>query len=484
MSRQATQNRTENLPCGPLRQRLRIDRRVETSVSARVRIMCVCVAIGWFGCIWTSDRITRASTAEATQDAVETNASDGWAASILDDAFERIDGKIEQFDAAGVTVRASDGTSRRVEMSRVASIEAFDLSSSRSHAGVIDGDRATESELKEELDSLWWMSMNSGVRMLGEPVTMDSVGGEQLLWRRGDVVIRVPLGSVRGFWRASMSPTLNPSNDRSSGLSSEQSRRQDVDHVHLGNGEVLTGIVDRMDEAGVAVEGESGGRADWKDVVSVQLAEVATDDGATTNGTPEIGTPGNDASGQTQGADGSTWIVETRLGERVRLRSPSMQKGEISGQAFGATFSYRADELASLRPMSGSVRWLVDATPIEAKSESYFGDAGHLQVKYVSAARRTISVRARTVLSYEVGDAKRLRLSVSVPRMARRADVTARIWGDDTMLHENLGLRAGEVGGVIDIDVTGRRIVRLEVDFGSRFGVDDELHWVDAALLR
>lgn len=464
----------------------RVDSRSWAIWRSRAIVICVGLAIGWTGEDAITGRTANAASSIAIQEAASANAEVGWSVSILNDAFERIDGTIEQIDSAGVTVRASDGASSRIESKRVASIEAIDLASDRTIVRSIAGNGSDDTTWQEESESLWWISMKGGERLLGQPVAIDSDGGEQLLWRRGDVVIRLPLAQVREFWRATTSGssdgathrTTHRISDRASARSTDRvsgrSNGPAEDRVLLGNGEALNGIVDRMDESGVAVEGENGGNADWKDVVSVQLADLATIDDA----------PAGLTSQQTDHAGRAIWILETRRGERIRLESPVMQKGELSGQAFGEAFRYRAAELASLRPAAGSLRWLVDATPIEVEAESFFGEENRAEVKYASAALRTIAVRARTVLSFEVGDAKQIRLSVSVPKEARRADVTARVWGDDALLHEARALTAGHVTDVIVIDVTGRKIVKLEADFGTRFGVDDELHWVDAALVR
>lgn len=440
----------------------RVDFRAWAIWRSRVIVICASLAIGWIGEDAITGRTASAASSIATQEAADANAEAGWTVSILNDAFERIYGRLEQMDADGVTLRASDGTSNRIDTRRVTSIEAIDLVPARTDGGGIDGIGSNDLDVQEESESLWWISMKDGARILGQPVAIDSVDGEQILWRRGDVVMRLPLANVRQIWRA----TTNRSPDRS--------RELREDRVLLGNGEEMKGIVDRMDESGVVVEGENGGRAEWKDVVSVQLADLAMVDDATVK----------TASMESNNARAAFWVVETRRGERIRMESPALRMGEFSGRAFESTLSYRAAELASLRPMTGAVRWLVDATPIEVEAESFFGEENRAEVKHVSAALRTIAVRARTVLSFEVGDAKRVRLSLSVPKEARRADVTARIWGDDALLHEARGLRAGQVSDVIVIDVTGRKIVKLEADFGRRFGVDDELHWVDAALVR
>jgi hypothetical protein len=55
---------------------------------------------------------------------------------------------------------------------------------------------------------------------------------------------------------------------------------------------------------------------------------------------------------------------------------------------------------------------------------------------------------------------------------------------DDKVVHEQTDFRAGVLAPPLVIDVTGKKQLILEVDYGQNYDVQDRFNWIEPAFLR
>jgi hypothetical protein len=66
-----------------------------------------------------------------------------------------------------------------------------------------------------------------------------------------------------------------------------------------------------------------------------------------------------------------------------------------------------------------------------------------------------------------------------------RGDVDAKVLGDEKVLWEAKGVKGGEPARKVGpLDVSGVKVLVLEVDFGAGMNVNDHADWLDPILVR
>jgi hypothetical protein len=64
------------------------------------------------------------------------------------------------------------------------------------------------------------------------------------------------------------------------------------------------------------------------------------------------------------------------------------------------------------------------------------------------------------------------------------ANVTVRVKLDDRVAYEKANIIAGQLSPVVTLDLTGFKMLTLEVDYGENYDVQDRLDWIEPAFLR
>ena len=183
---------------------------------------------------------------------------------------------------------------------------------------------------------------------------------------------------------------------------------------------------------------------------------------------------------------GNRWAADslTFTGDGLTIAAPD-----------GRTRTVRTDDLVQIDFAQGRIRYLSDVEPVLLQQTPYvdvvweprrdrnlYGDplavAG---VRY----RRGLSLHSRTVLEYDLdGDYRLLRLEAGIDDSASgKGDADLILSADASELARHR-LRAGEPATAVEIDLTGRRRLTVELDFGANLDVGDHAVLGNARLIK
>ena len=81
------------------------------------------------------------------------------------------------------------------------------------------------------------------------------------------------------------------------------------------------------------------------------------------------------------------------------------------------------------------------------------------------------------------GAAKTFVARYAIPEGRSVADVTVRIKLDDKIVFERAHVHSGPPSDFVQLPLGGAKSLTLEVDFGETFDVQDDLYWIEPALL-
>jgi hypothetical protein len=84
----------------------------------------------------------------------------------------------------------------------------------------------------------------------------------------------------------------------------------------------------------------------------------------------------------------------------------------------------------------------------------------------------------------QAGEYKFFRTQYAMAGKGQYADATVRIRLDDKIVHERKEFPAGELSPVVAVPLSGAKTLTLEVDFGGNYNVQDQLNWIEPALLK
>jgi hypothetical protein len=213
------------------------------------------------------------------------------------------------------------------------------------------------------------------------------------------------------------------------------------------------------------------------------------------------------ASVQFAATPGSGNAAATAGGFRLRLNDGSSVvaadltlaggKLEIALAPGGPKRPLDLGRVAAIEQVNGPASWLPGRVPSESVFVPFFGTGQDFPARTDATVdgsrdlrfggrqfRRAIGVHAYSKLVYPLdGSYAAFRTQYAIAENLRYADVTVRVKLDDRVVHEQQGVRAGALSPVVTVDLGAAKSLTLEVDFGDTYDVQDDLHWVEPALL-
>lgn len=249
-----------------------------------------------------------------------------------------------------------------------------------------------------------------------------------------------------------------------------------ADELLLANGDVATGVISASTADNVTLATSDGTpmSVDWANVRGVRFAVT----GGAINAAPPAAFRLSLVDGRV--IDGQSLKLDE---EGLRLTS-----------ADAATI-VPASQVVSIENRNGKARLLANVPPATASNEPYFpsqgvdgGSASSNAASVVTIAGRTtrsaLVARPHSVMTWPLdGTAKTFVTRYGIPEGRPLADVTVRVKLDDAVVHEQAHVRAGQLSELIRVPLGAAKSLALEVDFGDTYDVQDDLHWVEPALL-
>jgi hypothetical protein len=295
-------------------------------------------------------------------------------------------------------------------------------------------------------DSRWLASLTTGERLAANDVEL---AGESLLLSTPHlgtqiVDIRRLKSLTRPWSNAAPAQTLD-------------------DVVELANGDLVRGIVERIDRLGVRVQTDE------------QAIDVALEEVAAVRLAPLPDAPTRiDAPFVLRLADGSTIGVDG-----VELTGSGLV---VSGVETPVAHSH----VRGIDHLRGRAVWFDLAGSWSMTRDPFFpsmsSSGAPLEPQNGSGGMLTMRSRSQAELSL-VGGFRRFQSRFLVPTRYRGADVVVRVEVDGRTVFESPSRGPGESGD-IDVDLTGAKTLKLVVDYGLRLDVDDVVEFSAAVLLR
>jgi hypothetical protein len=311
--------------------------------------------------------------------------------------------------------------------------------------------------------------LNGGDRLKGAPLSIadDTLSFQQSLLGKMDI----PEDRINAIVRAGQSA-----------IGIDQPRKADV--VRLLNGDTTTGIIQGMDASSVSIrpaDADAAAQIGLDKVAAILLADA-----------DPLAAP-----------SGRAWRVW--LSDDSSLTAPSIRQGNGAskltvGISDKKTTDIDLNAVTSIEQTNGPVRWLTGLTPTEIVYHPFFDESFPPQFDHPvddpSASirqlfppfRHGIGVHSYTKLTYAVPDGCRaFRAQYAVEQIAGadmvRADLTVRILADGKPAAEFTHVRFGKVSDPVTVDVTGKKEISLEVDYGDNLAAQGRLLWLDPAFL-
>jgi hypothetical protein len=168
------------------------------------------------------------------------------------------------------------------------------------------------------------------------------------------------------------------------------------------------------------------------------------------------------------------------------------------------TISLDMSQVTGIEQIGGPVRWLSSLVPVENIQIPYFGapagpspwparfDTSVDRLPIQFNGRRFdhgIGVHAYSRLTFPLDpgwSGFRTQYAIDQRSDAPRplADVTVRIRLDGKVVYEHPHVHAGELSGIVALDLGGAKQLTLEADYGDAGDIQAHLDWIEPALLR
>lgn len=190
-----------------------------------------------------------------------------------------------------------------------------------------------------------------------------------------------------------------------------------------------------------------------------------------------------------------------RDGTRLDLTSPTIRDGVLRGQTlFGHALELPLVEVIGFDVMQGKAVYLSDLRPIRAKYEAFLGvewpwsadrnvrgESLRLSGPYgIDTYDKGLGTHPRTELTFELGTRfRRFEAVVGLDAVTgQRGQAVARVWVDGRdATPPALRKLSGTMSVPVVVDVTGARLLVLEVDFGPAGDVHADVNWADARVI-
>ena len=184
-------------------------------------------------------------------------------------------------------------------------------------------------------------------------------------------------------------------------------------------------------------------------------------------------------------------------GSRLGVTGTRLERGQVV-----ATTRFKSDvrlpigELALVHAMNGAVAYLSDREPNGAIYEPYIGPtrayrrnatvSGEVLRMGGRAFDRGLGTQSRTLLVYKLEPgSKRFQAQVALDdRAGPLGNVVFKVRVDSAMRYESPPMASGEPAKVVDVDLTGAKVLILMTEFGERGDVQDHADWIEARIIR
>ncbi len=161
----------------------------------------------------------------------------------------------------------------------------------------------------------------------------------------------------------------------------------------------------------------------------------------------------------------------------------------------GAVWTFPAEALKCLQPLSGKARYLSDLTaesyrhlPFLSQSWPYRNDANATGTQLRAAGHpfaKGIGMHSAARLTYRL-DKRYHRFAAEVAlddQVGDRGAATFGVYVDDKLAWKSDMIRGGMPPVPVEVDVTGGKRLSLIVEFGDRGDELDRANWLDARLV-
>ena len=143
-------------------------------------------------------------------------------------------------------------------------------------------------------------------------------------------------------------------------------------------------------------------------------------------------------------------------------------------------------DVAVFEQAGGPVVWLSDLVPTLDEQIPYLSAAVPTRANGLSeGSGRGFVVHSRSRLSFDVPPGyARFRVRYKIADGASRGEVALRVLLDGKVVHSVDSLTAADKPKAVDLPLNGAETITLEVDYGAGLDVQDEVEWVDPALVK
>jgi len=298
-------------------------------------------------------------------------------------------------------------------------------------------------------------------RVTGEAIELQ---GESLRIKSAPLgEVSVPLGKIIAMVRTGTPLGQLP-----------ESRTEDL--VTLANGDAVAGIISGLSGASVTIQ-PSGGEVTviaMETVSRIVFASITAE-------SPD---------------DAKAFRVTLSDGTSITTPSVAVDGKRLHVNAFNAKQSITLAAVRSIEQVNGPVVWTSSLIPDEEIQTPYHGERDRPSRRDTSVQNqpirigtqsfaRGIGVHSYSRLTYAINPSfKVFRTRYAIDGEVPWADVTVRIMVDETLVHEQKGVRAGKFFPLVSAKVDGAKKLTLEVDYGENYDVQDRFNWIEAAFLR
>ncbi len=316
------------------------------------------------------------------------------------------------------------------------------------------------------------------------PVTGARLKGERLYFHHPDLEggkeASLPLTAVAVFWRVAPDRTIVPEKLRRQFAGGARTR----DTVLLRNGDVLAGVLDKLDGKAIGVEVE-------KKAVSVKVAQVAA---------VALSTDLADRS-RPKGLYAHVVLAKTARspGGRFTLRSAVCDGKVLRGKTpFGAGLRVPAARVAGLEIVGGKAIHLSDLKPSKYEYRPFLDERWPWSADSSATGRdlrvggavydRGVGMHTHSLLTYSLGGAyARFEAVVGLDDLdGRRGAARIRVLGDGKPLDLGGQGELTHAGGplTLRLNVAGVKELTLESAWGDNGLVQGVVNWADARLVK
>ena len=388
-------------------------------------------------CLPTAAVLLVAAAAWARQDGGGT-----WSVTTSD--FETQRGGLLSVGEQGVSLQTGNETPRQIGRGQFVRMERLERL-----------ERSTAPAATANQDDGFVLHLRDGDRLRGTPTAL----GETAMTIRTELVgdVDVPLEQLLALTRPE------------AGNRPWRESPPAADEIVLANGDKLGGFVSGIGDGKLTVTANGGGGAATPvDLSAVKQVRFA-DPGLPPPAVPEKG-----------------WRVTTVAGTLFTTPTLDFADGRFRATCLGRPVALAEADVEAVEQAGGPVVWLSELYPTLDEQVPYLSAAFPTRVNGLShGSGRGFLVHSKSTLRFDVPPGyARFRVRYQLADDAPRGDVSLRILLDDKPAHAVEHLTAGQSPAAVELPLNGAKSITLEVGYGAGLDVQDELEWIDPALVR